>query len=382
MPTGIITTSDLTTGVKIDMDEAIYVISPIDSPLINGLDADGAVILGSVPTAEIEFDWMDEELLIPTSLLNGAVLAGDAFITLDSDLERLRFSTGDVLMIDDGTGGTERLHVTGYGVTTGTLTVDRAFAGTVAEGYDDNAVVVGLGTALAEGSDPEDARARDRAEDDNYTQIFGPTAIHLSATEQVVAKYGVANEFQRQVFNRVKENVVSREQAYIYGVKFNDTVNKIRTTGGINHFITSNIDSTSTSLDPTTIEALLQETYDRGGVPNILGANPKSLGTLNALNDTGRVRVDIDDPRRGRVRVMAIHTEYGDISVARNRYIRPSDAFLWNRDQVIRRPLRPLTMERLAKTGDSDKVQIVCEEGLEVKGEEHMAKFTNLTYAN
>ena len=41
--------------------------------------------------------------------------------------------------------------------------------------------------------------------------------------------------------------------------------------------------------------------------------------------------------------------------------------------------MQPLVVEALAKTGDSDKVQIVCEEGLQVKGQSHMARFTSLT---
>lgn len=379
MPAGIVTTSDLTTGVKINMDEAIYMISPQDSPLINGLDADGAVILGSTPTDEIEFDWMDEQILVPRSQLNGAVTTGDTVITLDSNDERLRFSTGDILMIEKAGVG-ERIQVTGYGTTTGTLLVTRGFASTTATNYSDNAAVVGLGTALAEGSDPEAARSRDRGEDDNYTQIFGPTSVHLSGTEQVVAKYGVPNEFQHQVFNRTRENVIAREQAYLYGVKYNSTTAKIRTTGGLDYFITTNVDSTSTQLTVTSIEAAMELGYDQGGIPDLLTANPKSLGDLNALNDADRVRVDITDAKRGRMRVMAVHTEYGDITVVRNRYCRKTDAFLWNRNQVVRRPLRPLTMERLAKTGDSDKVQILCEEGLQVKGQEHMAKLTALSY--
>jgi hypothetical protein len=58
----------------------------------------------------------------------------------------------------------------------------------------------------------------------------------------------------------------------------------------------------------------------------------------------------------------------------------PSDAFFLKRENVIRRTMRPLVLERLAKTGDSDKAQIVCEEGLEVKGEGHMAWLSGLTY--
>lgn len=379
MPAGMLTTSDLVVGLKLDIDEAIYLISPVDSPLINGVDADGATILGSVPTDQITFSWLDEELLLPSSTLNGAVLVGDAFITLPSDEERLKFSTGDVVRVAGTTPG-ERLRVTGYGTTTGTLLVSRGFAGTAAGGHADDSKIIGLGTALAEGSDPENARARDRVSDINCTQIFGPTSIHMSATEQLVAKYGVQSEFQHQVLNRTKENVVSREQAYLYGVYYNSTTSDIRTTGGLDHFIATNVDNTSTQLTVAAIEALQAQGYDRGGIGNILAANPASLGDLNALNDTGRVRVDIDDGRRGRQRVMVVHTEYGDVTVVRNRYIDKKDAFLWTRDQVIRRPLRPLTLEPLAKTGDSDKAQIVCEEGLEVKGEEHAAKFTALAY--
>ena len=45
MPTGIATAYDLTVGVKVNMDEAIYMYSPVDSPLILGTDADGNALL-------------------------------------------------------------------------------------------------------------------------------------------------------------------------------------------------------------------------------------------------------------------------------------------------------------------------------------------------
>lgn len=378
MPTGILTTSDLTVGVKIDMDEVIYTISPVDSPLINGLDADGNVVLGTAPTDQIEFFNLDEELLVPRSAASGAHLAGDTFVQLANDTERLKFSTGDIIMAE---GSAERIRVTGYHATAGRLTVTRGFAGTTAAAIADTTLIKGLGTALAEGSDPEDARARDRAQDSNYTQIFGPTAVHLSGTEQVVSKYGVTNEFQHQIFNRTRENVISREQAFLYGVKYLNAASKIRTTGGLVQAITTNVDSTSTQLTVATIETQMQRGYDKGGIPDIVMANPKALADLNALNDSGRVRTDVSDSRRGRQRVMSIMTEYGDMTVVRNRYLEPSDVVGWTREQVKRRVLRGFTMERLAKTGDSDKVQLLCEEGLEFKGEEHMFKFTNLTYS-
>lgn len=377
MPAGLITTSDLTTGVMIEMDEAIYMISPVDSPMINGLDADGAVILGADPTEEIEFSDMDEELLLPRSTVNGALTTGDAYITLDSADERLKFSTGDVVMV---AGSDERIRVTGYATTAATLDVTRGFAGTSAASIADNASLIGLGTALAEGSDPEDARALDRAEASNYTQIFGPTAIHLSGTEQVVAKYGVADEFSHQVFNRTREQVIAREQALLYGVKYNSTTSKIRTSAGLFSQITTNADATNTQLTVASIESNMQNCYDAGGVPDLVTANPGSLSDLNSLNDTGRVRVDVMDPRRGRQRVLVVHTEFGDVTIVRNRYCFKSHAAGWTREQFRRRVLRGFRMERLAKTGDSDKAQILCEEGFQLKGEEHAFKMTALSY--
>ena len=41
MPTGTLTAYDLTTGVIVDMDEAIYMVSAQDSPMITGVRRSG-----------------------------------------------------------------------------------------------------------------------------------------------------------------------------------------------------------------------------------------------------------------------------------------------------------------------------------------------------
>src|SRR5205823_4261533 len=95
---------------------------------------------------------------------------------------------------------------------------------------------------------------------------------------------------------------------------------------------------------------------------------------------TSIVRTTIEDPKRGRVRVATVETEFGTMTIVRNRWMHQSNAVAFTRDRVTRRVLRPLQLERLAKTGDSDQAQIVDEEGLQVKGESHMWKMTNLAY--
>lgn len=377
MPTGRATAYDLTVGVIVNMDEAIYMLSPQDTPLLTGLGSDGLTLIGQAPVDEIQFSWMTDSILTPRSSLNGAVTTGDTAITVATG-DRIKFSTGDIITIGKA-NSVEQIRVTGYSSGTDVLNVTRAWAGT-ATTYASGSLVVGLGTALAEGSDPEAARTVDRVEVTNVTQIFGPTKVDLSRTEQQVAKYGVGNEMTHQLTARMTENAISREQAFLYGARVNSTSLKVRTTGGLRFFITTNVDSTATTLTVANITTRQQSGYNVGGFADVVMANPVAIADLNAAADTLVVRESIDDPMRGRVRVSWVDTEFGSVLIARNRWVLPQDAFGISRENVTRRVLQSLIFERLAKTGDSDQGQIVCEEGLQVKGEQHLFRYNNLSY--
>ena len=380
---GKVTSYDLAVGVKINMDELIYMISPTDSPFINGIGTDGRQLLGSSPVDQQEFKWMDEELLIPRATVTdtGAAGAGATDVTVSTS-DIYKFQVDDLITIGeaDATVNAAVKRVTHVNTDAGVLTLadwanSDAWPATTAAHAD---TVICVGTALIEGSDPGEARSADRTIRTNCTQIFGPTPIHMSRSEQQVTRYGVSDEFAKQVYGRSVENVITREQAYLYGQYNNDTSNKRRSTGGLNYHITSNTDTTTT-LTITALENLQQKCYNAGGMPDLLIANPASFATLNAVGDSGRVRTVIDDPRRGRVPVSSVFTEFGETQMLRNRWCHAETAFLISKDGISRRVMQPLVVEALAKTGDSDKVQIVCEEGLQVKGEQHMGKFTNLT---
>ena len=380
---GKVTSYDLAVGVKINMDELIYMISPTDSPFINGIGTDGRQLLSSSPVDQQEFKWMDEELLIPRATVTdtGAAGAGATDVTV-SAADSYKFQVDDLITIGEADAAVNAAvkRVTHVNNTAGVLTLadwanSADWPATTAAHAD---TVICVGTALVEGSDPGEARSADRTIRTNCTQIFGPTPIHMSRSEQQVTRYGVSDEFAKQVYGRSVENVITREQAYLYGQYNNDTSNKRRSTGGLNYHITSNTD-TSTTLTVSALEALQQKCYNAGGMPDLLIANPASFATLNAVSDSGRVRTVIDDPRRGRVPVASVFTEFGETQMLRNRWCHAETAFLIAKDGISRRVMQPLVVEALAKTGDSDKVQIVCEEGLQVKGEQHMGKFTTLT---
>ena len=380
---GKVTSYDLAVGVKINMDELIYMISPTDSPFINGIGTDGRQLLGSSPVDQQEFKWMDEELLIPRATVTdtGAAGAGATDVTVSTS-DIYKFQVDDLITIGEADAAVNAAvkRVTHVNNTAGVLTLadwanSDAWPATTAAHAD---TVICVGTALVEGSDPGEARSADRTIRTNCTQIFGPTPIHMSRSEQQVTRYGVSDEFAKQVYGRSVENVITREQAYLYGQYNNDTSTKRRSTGGLNYHITSNTDTTTT-LTITALENLQQKCYNAGGMPDLLIANPASFATLNDSDNTETVRHVIDDPRRGRVPTMSIFTEFGETQAVRNRWCHAETAFLVAKEGISRRVMQPLVVEALAKTGDSDKVQIVCEEGLQVKGEQHMGKFTNLT---
>ena len=198
MPTGIITSYDLTVGVKINMDEAIYFLSPMEVPLLAGFDGSGNSVLAQAPVDERTFYWMDEEALLPRSQLAAAATTGTAFLTVQSG-HQLRFSTGDLITVHEA-GHSETMRISAYGTTADTIVVDRGYAGTAGD-IASGVTVISVGTGLAEGSDPNAARSIDRTEEYNYTQIF-KDAVTVSDTHAGLSKAGRARELPYQVLKK------------------------------------------------------------------------------------------------------------------------------------------------------------------------------------
>lgn len=368
------TSFDLTVGEIVDMDEAIYLTSPVDSPFLTGVDSDGLSILSSVPATQRTVQWQHDTILTPKTVLAATCTASDTACTVAAG-DGIKFEVNDVILLN----GIERALITAIAVDTLTITRGTIWgtAAIRASGVD----VLGIGHALPEGSAPGQSRFVDRTKDYNFTQIFGPSQVAMSGTEQVVPRYGVPDEMARQMWARTQEHTIRREQAILYGARIEDTTAERRTMGGLVYYVTTNVDSSHTVLNVANVQINQQTLYNAGGQPDRLAANPIALADVNEAADTSRVRMDVRDTIRGRMPAAQIYTEFGPLTIVRNRWIRPSDAFLFQRDQVIRRPLRPWQLERLGKVGDRSAMMMLCEESLEVKGQAHMARFSGLVYS-
>lgn len=370
---GTFQTYDLPTGIKLDVEDVIWLISPFEVPLQGGMGADGRTAL-SVDTAfEKKVEWLDEVLLTPKTTLAASVVTLTQTTIQVAAGTGVNFQTGDVLQIDG-----EQVQVTGYGTTADYLVISRGFNGTTAVAYATGDTVIGIGSALAEGSAPPAARAVDRVDRYNYTQIFGPVAVQVSGSEQVVQKYGlVGTEFDHQVANRIKELSIQVEQALINGIPSAGSGTVGRTMGGFANYISTNVDSTTTTLSDSAILTQMQACFDAGGNPDRFILGSKQKRTVSGL-DSSNIRYQQQTNVRGQV-VEFYDTDYGRVSVILDRWCLTNQAFLISREQATIMSLRPMVFEMLAKTGDSVQGQVVAEKSLRFRRQTHSARFSALT---
>lgn len=372
MARGLMTTYDLTTGVQLMVEDMISVLSPFDVPLLGQQGADGRTVLSQEPIYEKKVEWLDETLLTPRTTVGANGVTADTYITTASG-ERERFQTGDVIRVN-----AEYMRITDYGSTADSLVVTRAYSGTAAS-FTAGDEMIGVGSALPEGTDPPAARTRDRVNRYNLTEIFGPYKVHVSESEQVVRKYGLQmTEFDKQVANRVKEAYVAMEQAIMYGTRVDDTTNKWRTMGGMVFYITSNVDSTTTDITEAKLLDQLSTVFNNGGNPDRIIVGGYQKRKISQLTDNSLMRVVQATDSRGRV-VNSYESDFGELSIILDRWVKKSDLFIISRDQATVGTLRPLTFEMLAKTGDSEVGQVVGEKTLVFRREAQAARFNALT---
>lgn len=366
-------TSSTNTGVMLDFEPLIQLLDPFDVPLQASIGTAGESALSSTGCFEIQVDWLDETTLTPRGTLGATAVTADTFVVVSTASGgRIRFQTDDLLLING-----EYVRVTGYGTTAESLTVSRAYSGTAAQ-HANASAIVGVGQVAIEGGDPSTARAIDRNRRFNYTQIF-QAAVAVTGTSNAIRKYGLTGtEFDHQAGRRMQEKAVEFEQSLLYGVRTIDTSNSRRSMGGMVNFITTNVNTGTTSLTEPTLLDQMQACFDAGGSPNRIVSGAKQKRVISGFTTFGTIQVMRPDTQRGVV-VNTYISDFGEALVVLDRWARVSDLFIFNRDQAEISVLRGMQMIPLAKTGDSDKAMVLHEKSLRFYRERHAARFSALT---
>lgn len=361
--------TDVFEGVAEDVSDLIGMISPFETPLLDRL--------GDAPrsAANVYHEWLEDELN-PNTVASSTALAsttavssvevhvGGAAVTgyLQVGAQLRVKATGEYLQITALSGN--------Y------LTVSRAFGGTTAASFEAGAELFIISDAALEGADVSGDISRPRARKYNYTQIFKKDII-VSGTVQASSQLGgIANEFDYQKLQRMRESLRDLEKAAIQGRLSGNTLgasDAYRTMDGIWRKVATNVTSTNT-LTPAILNDIIGKAWDCGGVPNLVVVSNDWKKIIDGWNDS---RIEVQNIVTGVVRrVTFFEGTYGVHEVMLGRWMPTSTLLALDSERTHIVPLqgRSFQFTPVARTGDSEKGYVLGEYTIEVHNEDGMAK--------
>ena len=243
--------------------------------------------------------------------------------------------------------------------------------------------------ALIEGDDAAASSLAPTTRVGNFTQIVGKT-VQVSGTLEAVDKAGRKSEKAYQLakaaseIKRDIETIITANQAKTNGT----ATSGARKMGSLLSYITSNVSKGSAGTNPTGdgsdvrsdtttrtfLESMLkdvaQQIFEDGGTPKMLVVPPGLKATVSGFAGVAQQRyVTGAEPTTIVAAAGAYLSDFGLISIVPDRFMRSTDALMLDSEYAALAYLRPFQTNDLAKTGDSDKTQILAELTLEVRNE-------------
>jgi len=205
--------------------------------------------------------------------------------------------------------------------------------------------------ALIEGDDAAASSLAPTTRIGNFTQIVGKT-VQVSGTLEAVDKAGRKSEKAYQLakaaseIKRDIETIITANQADIRS------------------------DTTTRTFLESMLKTVAQEIFEEGGTPKMLVVPPGLKATVSGFTGVAEQRyVTGAEPTTIVAAAGAYLSDFGLISIVPDRFMRSTDALMLDPEYAALAYLRPFQTNDLAKTGDSDKTQILAELTLEVRNE-------------
>ena len=257
------------------------------------------------------------------------------------------------------------------------------------EWQTDSLAAATTANAAVEGADATSATLAPTTRLGNYTQIVQKT-IQVSGTLDSVDKAGRKSEKAYQLakasseLKRDIETILTGNQARSAG-----NGSTARRLGSMLSWLKTNTSEGASGADPVTIgesarsdgvlrtftETMLKEVirnvYQSGGSPKILLVGPGAKQKVSSFAGIAQQRymAPADAPTTIIGAADVYLSDFGSVSVVPDRFMRTRDAFVLDPEYASVAYLRPFATNELAKTGDSDKTQILAELTLEMRNE-------------
>lgn len=240
--------------------------------------------------------------------------------------------------------------------------------------------------AVIEGDDATTTASTPSVRLGNRAQISDKVP-RVTGTQRVVDSAGRGDEFDYQILKAskaLKRDMESSLLANNAAVVGNDTT--ARELAGIESWIATNDDFGAGGASPTgdgtdarsdgtqrafaesDLKTVLAACFDSGGDPNMVMVGSFNKQQMSAFSGNATRQTDSSDQKL--VTAIKIYvSDFGDLQVQTNRFQRSRSALVLDMDMWAMATLREFTQEKLAKTGDSDRVQILSEYTLESRNE-------------
>ena len=270
------------------------------------------------------------------------------------------------------------------------------------EWQTDALAAAALGGAV-EGADASSITASPTSRIGNRTQIF-TKSVAVAGTLEAVDKAGRKSEKAYQlakVSAELKRNIELTLLSNQVSAAGNSST--ARTMGGLQAWLSTNGDFGTDGVagsggttarvdgtDRTFTEALLKtvnaEVYVAGGSPKMLMVNPTHKQTVSAFAGIAaqRYMAPSNEPTTIIGAADVYMSDFGTLSVVPNRFMNSTNAcdetaFIIDPDMLAVAYLRPFQTIELAKTGDSEKTQLLAELTLEVRNEQSCGIIADLS---
>ena len=260
------------------------------------------------------------------------------------------------------------------------------------EWQTDSLAAAALGGAV-EGADASSITASPTTRIGNRTQIF-TKSVAVAGTLEAVDKAGRKSEKAYQlakVSAELKRNIELTLLSNQVSAAGNSST--ARTMGGLQAWLNTNYDGgtsgvagsggttartdgTDRTFTETILKTVIAEVYTSGGSPKVLMVNPTHKQTVSAFAGIAaqRYMAPANEPTTIVGAADVYLSDFGTLSVVPNRFLNTTNAcdetaFIVDPDMLAVAYLRPFQTIELAKTGDSEKTQLLAELTLEVKNE-------------
>jgi len=230
----------------------------------------------------------------------------------------------------------------------------------------------------------------------NRTQI-SKKSVRISGTQEAVDSAGKLYTMSKQAAKKALELKRDMETALLQNttaiVGDASTARQLR---GLEGWIATNsniagdgtdpdpvnnvapVDGTARAFDEDQLKDVLQQCWDEGGDPKIILAGSKQKQTFSGFTGGATQFANADDKKL--VSAIDIYvSDFGNLKVIPSRFQRARTVFVIEPDKFSVDYLRPMKMDNLAKTGDSEAKQWVTEYTLKCGNEKSSGVIRDLT---